>query len=79
MSITMQFIAAALLFASPQKQDSDFVSLSRDGCYGECPIYTVTVYSDGNVCYFGKQFVKVVGERRYTISKDSVALPIRQG
>ena len=30
--------------------------IQRTPCFGRCPIYTITVYEDGGVEYFGKKF-----------------------
>jgi len=38
-------------------------SLQRTACYGTCPIYKVTVRSDGTVEYDGERFVKVTGHQ----------------
>ena len=36
-------------------------SLERGGCYGSCPVYSFTVYRDGQVEYVGEDFVKKKG------------------
>ncbi|MBW8010222.1 MAG: hypothetical protein FVQ83_03125 [Chloroflexi bacterium] len=50
------------------------ITLVRTVCYGTCPAYTVTVYGDGRVLYFGEMFVEVEGEREYTIPEEDVHL-----
>ncbi len=35
--------------------------IQRTACFGRCPIYTMTVYEDGRVEYFGKNFTPRVG------------------
>jgi hypothetical protein len=41
------------------------VTLSREGCYGGCPVYQLTIFRDGVVHYTGSRFVKsCAGERR---------------
>ena len=37
--------------------DDYFIKLSRTACFGKCPIYTITIKSNGDVSYFGKRFV----------------------
>lgn len=39
----------------------DFISLNRSGCYGTCPIYQFKVFGNGNVVYYGRQFVDKLG------------------
>jgi hypothetical protein len=36
-------------------------SLERTECYGTCPIYKVSLFSDGTIKYDGKRFVKNTG------------------
>jgi hypothetical protein len=38
------------------------IELERRGCYGWCPIYTVTLFRDGNARYHGEGFVKNMGD-----------------
>src|SRR6187402_3273520 len=44
-------------------------TLERTGCYGECPVYRLTVNSDGTVVYVGTRYVKVLGRQVYKISE----------
>ncbi|HEY1813715.1 MAG TPA: DUF6438 domain-containing protein [Kofleriaceae bacterium] len=37
-------------------------TLERQGCYGWCPIYKITIHRDGRVEYHGEEFVKVRGD-----------------
>jgi hypothetical protein len=43
-------------------RDGKLLSLERSACYGPCPVYSITVYSDGRIVYRGVSFVKLVGE-----------------
>jgi hypothetical protein len=43
-------------------------TLERTGCYGECPVYRLTVSNDGSVVYVGTRWVKVLGRQQYKIS-----------
>jgi hypothetical protein len=49
------------------------ISLERGSCMGECPVYSVTVASDGSVRYEGSQGVAVPGEATASIPADSAA------
>ncbi len=49
------------------------IKLERTLCYGECPPYSVEIYSDGKVLYQGEKFVRTIGKRLYSIPIDSVA------
>jgi hypothetical protein len=44
-------------------------TLERTGCYGECPVYRLTVSSDGSVVYVGTRWVKVLGRQQYKLSE----------
>ena len=48
-------------------------TLERTGCYGECPVYRLTVHSDGSVVYVGTRWVKVQGRQVYKISEARLA------
>jgi ankyrin repeat protein len=59
----------------PQIRDwnSVVVRLSRSGCFGTCPSYSVEIHGNGTVLYTGEGFVTVMGQHRATIAKDVVA------
>jgi hypothetical protein len=38
------------------------IELERTGCFGFCPIYTVTLFRDGKAGYHGEAFVKNTGD-----------------
>ena len=48
-------------------------TLERTGCYGECPVYRLTVNSDGSVVYVGTRWVKVLGRQVYKVSEAQIA------
>jgi TonB family protein len=56
----------------------DFVELSRSGCYGTCPSYSVRVSEDGNVLWKGGGFVETVGERHSTITPEAANALLQQ-
>ncbi|HEU4580716.1 MAG TPA: DUF6438 domain-containing protein [Polyangiaceae bacterium] len=42
--------------------DSDtLVTLARSACFGNCPVYSLTIAGDGSVTYRGEAFVRVMG------------------
>ena len=47
----------------------DLIRLERTVCYGTCPIYAVTITSDGRVTFEGRQYTRVKGIARDRISK----------
>jgi hypothetical protein len=48
-------------------------TLERTGCYGECPVYRLTVNTNGSVVYVGTRWVKVIGRREYQLPDARVA------
>jgi uncharacterized protein DUF6438 len=48
-------------------------SLEREMCYGTCPAYKLTVYRDGKVEYFGKEYVKKKGKADGTLTDAQLA------
>ena len=48
------------------------ITLKRGMCFGPCPVYTVTVSSDGRVEWDGDNFVTEWGERTWEISGEGV-------
>jgi hypothetical protein len=49
------------------------ISLERQGCYGSCPIYKVTVHGNGRATYEGRGYVDVIGTHHYQIPPQEVA------
>ena len=63
-------IGAALPWAHAQESGAgtrirslEQVTLARGGCYGFCPVYRITIFSDGRVAYWGEQYVKTKGAK----------------
>jgi hypothetical protein len=44
------------------------ITLSRSGCYGGCPAYSIEIHGDGTVLYEGKAFVDTKGRRTAKLS-----------
>ncbi len=64
-------LAACATAAPPAPQEPASISLTRSVCFGFCPDYTVTIESDGDVIYVGRNFVGVTGEQRDHISPEA--------
>ncbi|MDX2135875.1 MAG: DUF6438 domain-containing protein [Saprospiraceae bacterium] len=48
------------------------VVLQTAGCFGFCPVYTVTVYPDGRAQYFGAQNVALAGEAVFQLTPEEL-------
>jgi Domain of unknown function (DUF6438) len=46
------------------------ITLERTACFGRCPIYKVSIFADGTVKFEGRQFVKVKGTARSSITEE---------
>jgi hypothetical protein len=58
-----------------QPVPDDFViRLERTSCFGECPVYSVSIDARGNVSYDGTKFVRVEGRRADRIQLSRVAV-----
>jgi hypothetical protein len=49
------------------------ISLSRGGCRGDCPVYSVDIDGDGSMLYVGVQHVDALGEERYVLPPEEVS------
>jgi len=49
------------------------IQLSRSGCYGTCPSYSVVVHGDGRVEFHGKHYVSIPGDYEARIVPDAAS------
>lgn len=49
------------------------VWMSRERCYGPCPVYTVQILGDGRVIYEGRDNVAVIGRHESHASREQMA------
>jgi hypothetical protein len=66
-AIALMLCACSVVFA--QKVERDQITLERTACFGTCPMYVVTIGSDGRVTFEGRRFTKVTGQATGRISK----------
>lgn len=66
MFFTLVFALLATMSVAAQERQVAF-TLAREACFGSCPVYTVTIYTDGTVEFNGERFVDVEGEQTTTI------------
>jgi (2Fe-2S) ferredoxin len=72
-SILLALMLVALaVFPAAAQEAQVALTLERTACFGACPVYTVTVYTDGTVVYNGERFVDVEGEQTTTIDPETV-------
>jgi len=74
--LVMSVLGGCKNIESPTKADAKtatvVASIERTACYGSCPIYRATFFSDGRVRYVGKRFIPNVGTYDLVISADEV-------
>jgi hypothetical protein len=58
-------------FPEPNPPADFSISLSRSGCFGSCPGYSVTIHGDGKVSYKGNWYVSIEGEHTAHISPEA--------
>ncbi len=51
-----------------------FVSMSKTPCYGQCPVYSFELFSDGTIDFTGKRFVKFEGHYKGQITDEQIHL-----
>ena len=54
------------------ESDLNLGKSSRTPCYGYCPVYKVTILSDGTVRYFGEYFVEKEGNHTWQIDENEI-------
>src|SRR5258705_4375329 len=54
------------------------ITIERTPCFGMCPEYKVTIRGDGTVTYTGRQYVRVTGDRTWTIDPAAVRALARE-
>lgn len=75
LSIFAVLLTLVAAFAAPvAAQDGEIaVTLERGVCFGTCPAYSITIYTDGTVVYKGDRFVAAEGTRTLTLEPEVVA------
>jgi hypothetical protein len=76
-------LVTCLPFAAPSAQkipipEDATITLERTACFGDCPVYTVSIDARGNVVYNGTEFVRVKGRHTSRIAVARVAEILEQ-
>ena len=72
-------IVSLLGVASVNAQDKSGVAitLERTACFGTCPVYTISIFDNGDVIYKGDKFVDVTGEQTSQIDPETVKAMVK--
>jgi hypothetical protein len=71
MKYVLYFLTICVILPSCQsiKHDISQVEFQADGCFGECPIFAMTIADDGTASYDAKIFNKQNGQFKTIIKK----------
>jgi hypothetical protein len=58
---------------SSELLSADYISLFRSGCFGTCPVYQLKIMGNGDVIYYGRQFVSMIGIHVGSLDQSEVA------
>ncbi|MBW4331711.1 hypothetical protein KY084_12605 [Stakelama sp. CBK3Z-3] len=78
-SIILAALAVAACARTPQRPTGmaaaapESITYETGACFGRCPVYSVTVRSDGTGTFDGKRFTQVSGSRDFTLTPTEYA------
>lgn len=72
-AVILMLVANSVVCEETSEPSVRYVSLQRTACLGDCPVYDVTIRSDGTVWYVGIESVGQSGERQSQISTQNFA------
>jgi hypothetical protein len=64
---------AGATFPTPAEPTGFSMQLSRSGCYGTCPRYSVVVHGDGKVEFHGLHYVAIPGDYQARITPEAAS------
>ncbi len=48
------------------------ISLEKKACFGTCPIFSINIFNNGEVIYYGKKFVKKLGNLNLELNQKEI-------
>lgn len=60
-STVVSVFGCKLSTALPEKTSHMRIQLRKDACFGECPVFTLTIYSTGKATYEGEHYTPYLG------------------
>ncbi|HTU09700.1 MAG TPA: DUF6438 domain-containing protein [Allosphingosinicella sp.] len=69
---TLLFLLATTLAVpaaaqGPTRSPTRSITYETGVCFGRCPVYSVTIYSDGRATFTGRRFTAVEGTREFRV------------
>ena len=65
--VTLLALVAPMVTPAAAQDAEVAITLERGACFGSCPVYRVTIYTDGTVTFEGELFVQTEGTHTTTI------------
>lgn len=57
----------------PRQEVTEFASITKTFCFGKCPVYEMSIFSDGKVVLNGKANIEMLGHWELKISEADLA------
>ncbi|CAM1339665.1 DUF6438 domain-containing protein [Tenacibaculum aestuarii] len=54
------------------EEKNNLLRIIKTPCFGDCPVYSVSIDKEGNVVYNGMEYVLVKGIQKFTLSKEQL-------
>lgn len=54
------------------EEKNNLLRITKTQCFGDCPVYTVSIDKEGNVVYNGVKYVLVKGIQKFALSKEQL-------
>lgn len=61
-------LAAPASAQSPTRSPTRSITYETGICFGRCPVYSVTIYSNGRATFTGRRFTAVEGTREFRVT-----------
>ena len=53
-------------------EKTKIISLEKTACFGTCPIFSINIFNNGDVLYYGKKFVKKLGNLNLELDQKEI-------
>ncbi|WP_299665557.1 DUF6438 domain-containing protein [uncultured Polaribacter sp.] len=69
---TITLNTEAVLNSVKNLAENTLINVIKTSCFGDCPVFEVTFFKNGEVQFFGKEFVLVEGATTFTLEKSEL-------
>ena len=53
-------------------EKTKIITLEKTACFGTCPIFSINIFNNGDVLYYGKKFVKKLGNLNLKLNQKEI-------